>query len=208
MTYLREVFKKEIYSLPNFSEYCIDGCTLDNTKDSSLVEFNNDGTFFLHRSKIGRLWYDIKYQKKYYNIIELASLIADPISFITNKYNINVIVPIPSIKYFEPLNTLFYKVSMDINIQFNSGSLIKTHHTRPMKLIKDSSKRRELLSNAYRIKDMHLLGKSILIVDDHFRSGDTLKYAIKTIHEFNSEIRIYALTLTSNIISHSPALFY
>ena len=68
--------------------------------------------------------------------------------------------------------------------------------TSVLKGINDKRDRRKEVREAFRVKDERFADKDVLVFDDLFRSGETLREVVRTLIEQGHVARVYILTLT------------
>lgn len=172
------------------------GCFIDYHTIKSRLK--SDGTFETVRTNIGELLYKYKYCFDKSIEEELLSKIC---SFIIKylPYS-DILVPIPPSKTnrpYQPLILLSRKISERLHIPVNTDYLVKAESI-PIKNIDDSSVRKKILETSFSVKDKRYCGKTVLLLDDLFRSGDTVYAAskvLKTQGGVNS-INLLAITKT------------
>jgi predicted amidophosphoribosyltransferase len=75
--------------------------------------------------------------------------------------------------------------------------LIKVKETSSLKNIDDSTTRKEELKDAFKVKDKRrYAGKSLLVFDDIYRSGETLTEITRVLYEEGKVKEVYVLVLT------------
>jgi predicted amidophosphoribosyltransferase len=76
--------------------------------------------------------------------------------------------------------------------------LLKVRPTDALKDINDPDERRRQLAGAFRARDRRLAGKSVLVFDDLYRSGETLNAVCNVLVDEGGvpRRRVYVLTLT------------
>jgi len=175
------------------------GFSLDEHTIKSTI--NGDGTFNTVRTYIGQLLYELKYQYNRENIELLTNIILnefnDSIRFMFNK-PIDVIIPIPpsnSNRPFQPLQELCNSVSFKLGIPYDKNYLNKDSSAQ-IKEISDSESRKSILKKSLTISGLKYKGKTILLFDDLFRSGDTLNTVAELLKKEGQVGNIYVLTVT------------
>ena len=111
---------------------------------------------------------------------------------------INVIIPTPPSKNrkIQPVEEIAKLVSQRLNIPIDSNYLVKTKNTSELKSIDDPLEREKLLVDAFTLQDLRYQNKKILLFDDLFRSGSTLKEITKTLYNNGNVNNVYIVTLT------------
>ena len=152
-------------------------------------QFNNT------RSEMGELLYQLKYQNDksaISTIIELLKAI--------KIGNFNYIIPVPSSKFrnFQPVDAIATALGEQRGIHVLIGYLEKESNDTEIKSVTDPEQRVELLKGVIRIagEDGKLLGKTVLLVDDLYRSGATLNACCRILKEKAGVASVSVLTMT------------
>jgi len=172
------------------------GWALDLHTIKSIPLGNNryDTTY----TKIGKELNDLKYHNNYNQIDTLAN---EVINFLRTRMvtpYINIIIPTPPSKQrkIQPVLAIAEKVSKALNIPIDTTYIIKNKDTHELKSIDDHKEREQVLLNAFSLKDLRYENKKVLLFDDLFRSGSTLKEITKTLY-YNGKVQnVYVVTLT------------
>ena len=160
--------------------------------------FNPDGSFDTERSFIGELLYKIKYRFDKSKISNLAEIISNEMRGLFPN-EIDVLIPIPPSNMnrpFQPLQEIAIELSKIIHVKLDNNYLEKIKTTPPIKQIENIETRKELLKDVFRIKEKKYKGKTVLLFDDLYRSGETLNAATKVLKEQGNVGEIYVLTIT------------
>jgi predicted amidophosphoribosyltransferase len=88
------------------------------------------------------------------------------------------------------------RYSLRLKIPFHDDVLVKTRETPELKDVYAYEKRMELLKNAFDVGSNLLNGKSILLLDDLYRSGATLNAITDILYNRGNVSNVYVLTLT------------
>lgn len=159
---------------------------------------NTDGSFNTERSYIGELLYQIKYRFDKTKVTELAELIANAIEGYF-KREIDILIPIPPSNLnrpFQPLNEIAKELSVKTKIPVDLNYLQKNKETPAIKQIENNEERKKLLHGVFKISNNQYQGKSILLFDDLYRSGETLNEAARVLKEQGKVSNIFVLTIT------------
>jgi len=170
------------------------GVTLDLHTKSSIPIFNDDGEITgwdTERTEIGEELYKLKYWtsenratklERVNNLAkEVVKLIDDIVKLIKIKKDIDLeiacIVPVPPSKErdFQPVIELAKKIGIESGIAVNITNLKKVKETSQLKEIEDEQEREDILKDAFDVDENCFLGKNIILFDDLYRSGATLK---------------------------------
>jgi predicted amidophosphoribosyltransferase len=157
-----------------------------------------DGKFDTTYTETGKALNELKYHQNYSQIERLAN---EVIAFLRTRLvlpYINVIIPTPPSKNrdIQPVEEIAKLVSKGLNIPIDTNYIVKTKNTSELKAIDDPLEREKLLTNAFTLQDSRYQNKKILLFDDLFRSGSTLKEITKTLYYNGHVNNVYIVTLT------------
>jgi predicted amidophosphoribosyltransferase len=157
-----------------------------------------DGKFDTTYTETGKALNELKYHQNYSQIERLAN---EVIAFLRTRLvlpYINVIIPTPPSKNrdIQPVEEIAKLVSKGLNIPIDTNYIVKTKNTSELKAIDDPLEREKLLTNAFSLQDLRYQNKKILLFDDLFRSGSTLKEITKTLYYNGHVNNVYIVTLT------------
>lgn len=178
------------------------GYALDiHTIDSTFIGYDEYGheVFDTRRSEIGELLYRLKYKSDKTAIDEILDTV---VVFLENRWKIinaiDTLIPVPPSKNraFQPVIEITKSLSLRLKIPFHDDVLVKTRETPELKDVYAYEKRMELLKNAFDVESKLLNGKSILLLDDLFRSGATLNAITDILYNRGKVSNVYVLTLT------------
>jgi predicted amidophosphoribosyltransferase len=148
------------------------------------------------RSEMGELVYQLKYQHDSSVINKIVDLLQ------TIKYfnKMDVVIPIPPSnknRANQPVYAIATEFGKRFNIAVYLDILEKSKGSQELKGIANPDERQKALKNSMHIaKNYDLSGKSILLIDDLYRSGSTLKVATELLYSEASAKNVYALTMT------------
>lgn len=175
------------------------GIVLDwHTVASQVVGENEFGnpSFDNTRSEIGELLYQFKYrndQKALQPIVHAAiQYLGDKV-----KGRIDVILPIPP---SNPKRTVTSQIAEGLadglRVGLSRTALTKSKSSNELKSVTDPEERRRLLEGAFSADKQQLEGKSVLLVDDIYRSGATLSAATEVVTDQGKAKVVYVLAIT------------
>jgi|SRR3989338_222626 len=179
----------------------IQGYALDiHTIDSTFIGYDEyeHEVFDTKRSEIGELLYRLKYKSDRTALGEIIDTLAD---FLKNRWKIvdaiAAIIPVPPSKNrpFQPVLEIAKSLSSCLRIPFYDDLLLKSKETPELKDVYKYEKRMELLKNVFYVGNV-LKGKSILLLDDLYRSGATLDAITEIMYNQGKVSNVYVLTLT------------
>ena len=130
--------------------------------------------FETQRSEIGELLFLFKYRS---DDAALAKLLDLSVGYLADRVRgkIDLILPIPP---SNPQHTVTTRIAeglaAGLHLAYSGDALVKTKITNELKSITDLEVRRELLRGAFQVDRPQVEGKTVLLVDDLYRSGATL----------------------------------
>lgn len=175
------------------------GIVLDwHTVGSQLIGENEFGhpIFDSQRSEIGELLYKFKYRA---DKSALAGIVQASVEYLAERATgkFDLILPIPP---SSPSRTVTKQIAKGIAVGLGCGfsdiALRKTKPTKELKSVADPELRREMLREAYTVDASQTMGKSVLLLDDLYRSGATLEAATKAVLQQGKPAAVYALAIT------------
>ena len=124
-------------------------------------------------------------------------------TFLKDKWKVvaelNYIIPVPPSnlnRAYQPVIEIVDRLSDALNIPICTDVLVKVKETPELKEIVEYSKREEILKDAFNIQNDCLKGKNILLFDDLYRSGATLRVIAEILYNKGKVNNVYILTLT------------
>ena len=175
----------------------IAGWTLDLHTVSS--RYMPDGSFETARTELGELLYQLKYRHDKSKIRPIAQVAAEFIKKLLVYPYLDAIIPIPPSdmnRPFQPVIELAAEIGRILNLPAPSDYLVKVKPTVPLKSLEGYESRQEQLKNAFTVQDNRFYRKYVLLFDDIYRSGETLKAATDVLIKNGEVSRVYVLALT------------
>ena len=174
------------------------GIILDwHTVASKVVGTDDFGhtIFETRRSELGELLYQFKYRNDQAALAKLLRLCNDYlVRRAAGKFEIVVPIP-PSNAGRIVTRCIAQGIAAGLGLGYSETALRKIRNTRALKSVIDAEARRELLRDAFRVDERQIAGKTVLLVDDVYRSGATLESAAEAVAG-RSPTAIYVLALT------------
>lgn len=148
------------------------------------------------RSEMGELVYQLKYQHD----SSVANKIVDLLQVIKGFDKMDVVVPIPPSNQSrgnQPVYTIATEFGRRFSIPVYLDLLAKTKGSQEFKGIVDPDERQKALKDSMNIAKHHdLSGKNVLLLDDLYRSGSTLRVATELLYSEADAKNVYVLTMT------------
>lgn len=157
-----------------------------------------DGCFDTTYTDIGQSLNRLKYHHDYSQIDVLANA---AISFLHTRFvtpYLDVIIPTPASvnRPTQPVEAIAEKIGKSLNIPIDKNYLLKLKDTSQLKDIEEQTEREKILNGVFDVRDLRYQKKKIMLFDDLFRSGSTLKEITKTLYGKGKVQKVYVVTLT------------
>jgi predicted amidophosphoribosyltransferase len=196
-----EISPKPIYG--NWSA----GWALDRHTLSSRAASGSEGgprsrydRFATERSEIGEALFRLKYQNDRAQVGPLAGAVSGFIRSHPGLADINAVLAVPpsnADRSFQPVALLAAAVGMELGLAAPDDYVRKTRTTPPLKNIDDKHERREELDGAFAVVDQRFAGQHLLLLDDLYRSGETLKAVTAALLFAGKAGRVSVVALTA-----------
>ncbi|NPA34571.1 MAG: ComF family protein [Chlorobi bacterium] len=159
------------------------------------------GTGAFQRTYLGELLYQIKYRGNLELIDDITHI---AVQFLRTRYVLpwlKAIIPIPPSqpRPVQPVIEIANRLGKHLNLPVPLDYLLKKKNTEPLKNINDPKQRIKILSDAFRVSDLRFAGKYILLFDDIYRSGETLKAATSVLMSEGRVKKVFVLTITKTL---------
>ncbi|MEP0813518.1 MAG: ComF family protein [bacterium] len=152
------------------------------------------------RTEIGEALYRLKYRNDRTQVEPLAEAIAGFIRKQKPLSDLAAIIPVPRsdiAQSFRPVELVANAVGKMTNLPVPKNYLTKTKKTTPLKNIDERIRRRTELKDAFKVADSRFADSHVLILDDLFRSGETLRAIASMLKSAKAAGKISVLTATA-----------
>lgn len=115
------------------------------------------------------------------------------------SWDLDLFIPMPpsdTTRLYQPVYEIAKHISVKSGLSVDFDLLKKLKPTTELKGIEDEEKRKEMLKDVFSIDSNCLAGKNILIFDDLYRSGGTLKAVCEVVLNKANPKNVYVLTVT------------
>lgn len=112
---------------------------------------------------------------------------------------LDIILPVPpsNQRDIQPVYEIASLLAKGIDKKIDFNFLLKNRSTSQLKSMQDPQERERELSGVFSLKNpTQYQGKKILLVDDLYRSGSTLKEITRVLYEQGKVSNVYVVTLT------------
>jgi predicted amidophosphoribosyltransferase len=153
--------------------------------------------FETKRSEAGELLYRLKYGKDRSCVGVLAETAAAFVRY--RRWPVDGIVPVPPSRAdrgFQPILLLARALGRALSLPVHCDCIAKIKLTPELKHVTDYAERLSLLQGAYSVSPTSIENRCILLLDDLYRSGATLKAAASALSDAGGVKSIYVLTFT------------
>jgi len=157
------------------------------------------GIYDTNRTPIAKELYLLKYKNQKDRVENIAIVAAEFLTTKKNDWSLDVIIPIPPsdmTRKFQPVYEMAISIGERVKLPVDFNTLKKEKNTSQLKKIFNPEKRREVLNDAFTINSNALIGKNVLLFDDLYRSGETLKAVYDVIKNKGKAKEVYVLTIT------------
>ena len=154
------------------------------------------------RTNIGEMLYQLKYNKDKSKIEPLAEEICKFMKtrFVTKK--LSTIIPVPpsdTERDFQPVIEVAKSIGKKLKIDVCNDCVLKTKKTSFLKNMTMEEKEK-ILNGIFEIKSNLIKNKKVLLFDDIFQTGSTLKEITKVLYSKGQVANVYVLTVTKTTI--------
>lgn len=158
----------------------------------------DDGKFETTYTEIGLALNRLKYHQDHSQIDVLVNHVIEFMKTRMVTPYINVILPTPpsNKRDVQPVEVIAEKVAKSLNIIFDKSYLVKNRNREQLKEIENQSERENILKGAFEVRDLKYQDRKVLLFDDLYRSGSTLKEITKILYNVGKVSNVYVVTLT------------
>ncbi len=135
-------------------------------------------SFDTERTEIGEAIYKLKYRDDLTQVEPIAQTVAGFIRGRSELFDIKAILAVPPSNWrrsYQPVQVIAARVGELLGLPAPDDYLFKSRETQALKGIADKRRRRQELDDAFAVSDKRFAGQHVLLFDDLYRSGETLK---------------------------------
>lgn len=153
--------------------------------------------------QLGLNVYKLKYQQDNSTITNLSKMVA---IFMKSRriFNyIDAIIPVPPSKdrSLQPVLAITIEAGKLTGKKVDTNYIKKLKSTSELKSITNPNDRAIILENAFGVIDNRYEGKNVLLFDDLYRSGTTLKELTNVLYKYGKVRNVYAITTTKTRVN-------
>src|SRR6266487_1445659 len=151
------------------------------------------------RPEIAEELYHLKYCKELWHVSNIANPAVNFLKQYLSSWQLSCIIPVPPSdmsRPFQPVYRIAEAIGYLCKLRVNYNALKKVKSTSQLKGIEDPEQRKAILEGAFDAEQNFLRGCNVLLFDDLYRSGETLKAAAGILRNKAGVKNIYVLTIT------------
>ena len=174
------------------------GYVLDlHVESSDFIGYEDFGhaKYDNNRTELGELVYSLKYNRDTSVIDEIVGLIRGFAPFST----IDVIIPVPPSnisRTFQPVVEIAKRIGCSLGIQVLTDAVTKTKNTPELKNVLTVEEKYDILKDVFKVADELTRGKIVLLLDDLYDTGATLRAITNAVYEQGGARKVKVLALT------------
>ena len=149
------------------------------------------------RTKLGDLIYRLKYKHDVTVLDDIVKIICD-----FNRFrSIDVIIPVPPSnisRSSQPVLEIAKRLGYSLEIQVFPDAVRKTKNTPELKNVSTPQEKYDILKDVFEVIEPSIKGKTILVIDDLYHSGATLRAITDVLYKQGEvgKVKVLALTMT------------
>lgn len=178
--------------------WALDQHTVRSTSDSSASGMHPE--FDTERTELGEALYKLKYRNDRSQVEPIARTVAEFIRGRSELSDIKAVLAVPPSdmrRSFQPVEALAARIGAMLNLPAPDDYLFKARVTLPLKSVIGKQSRRVELEGAFAVLDQRFVDMHVLLFDDLFRSGETLKAVTAALLFEGNAARVSVVTATS-----------
>ena len=178
--------------------WALDQHTLRSTASAS--DQMGHPEFATDRSEIGEALFKLKYRDDRAQVEPIARTVSDFIRGRSELSDIQTVLAVPpsdTRRSFQPVEAITARIGAMLDLPAPDDFLLKAKQTMPLKSMTDKRQRREELDGAFAVSDQRFAGMHVLLFDDLYRSGETLKSVTVALLFLGNAAEVSVVTATS-----------
>lgn len=178
--------------------WALDQHTIRSTTSAS--DSIGHSTFDTERTEIGEALYKLKYRGDRAQVEPIAQTVANFIRGRSELTDIKAVLAVPpsdTRRSFQPVEVVAARIGAMLDLPAPDDYLLKAKQTIPLKGVTDKRTRREELEGAFAVADQRFADQHVLLFDDLFRSGETLKAVTVALLFLGNAAKVSVVTATS-----------
>jgi len=176
------------------------GYVLDkHSKSSTFIGYDEQGKkqFDTIRTEIGEALFQLKYRSDFSKVVPLALEIKTRLNIIFSPVSLIIPIPPSKVRKIQPVTELAKETAKQLEKPFYSNLLVKVTPTPQMKDILLTEDKVSSLLDSFQVNDILPNGKyDILLVDDLYSSGSSLKAATEVLRKYSKIGKIFVVAIS------------
>ena len=156
--------------------------------------------FDTERTELGEALYKLKYRGDRIQVEPIARTVAEFIRGRSELVDIKAVLSVPpsdTRRSFQPVEAVAARIGEMLGLPAPDDYLLKARVTLPLKSLTGKHSRRVELEGAFDVADQRFAAMHVLLFDDLFRSGETLKAVTAALLFQGNAARVSVVTATS-----------
>jgi len=178
--------------------WALDLHTLRSTTDGA--ESGGHAEFDTERTELGEALFKLKYRNDRSQVEPIARTVVNFIHGRSELADIAAVLAVPpsdTRRSFQPVQALADHIGLLMNLPAPDDYLFKARMTLPLKSLTGKRSRRLELDGVFDIVDQRFADRHVLLFDDLFRSGETLKAVTAALLFAGNAAKVSVVTATS-----------
>ena len=178
--------------------WALDQHTLRSTTDGA--DSGGHPEFDTERTELGEALFKLKYRNDRSQVEPIARAIVDFVLGRSELADIKAVLAVPpsdTRRSFQPVQALAERIGSLINLPAPDDYLFKARTTLPLKSLTGKRSRRLELEGVFDVVDQRFAAMHVLLFDDLFRSGETLKAVTAALLFMGNAAKVSVVTATS-----------
>ncbi len=166
---------------------------------SEFIGYNEFGhpQFDTKYTELGELVYKLKYKDDTTVLDDIVRIICNFAKF----RSIDAIIPVPPSKISrtsQPVVEIAKRLGNSLGIQVFPDAVRKTKNTPEVKNVSTPQEKYDILKDVFKVVEHSIKGKTVLVLDDLYRSGATLRAITDVLYKQGGvgKVKVLALTMT------------
>lgn len=164
---------------------------------SEFIGYNEFGhpKFDTMYTELGELVYKLKYKHDITVLDNIVSIICNYAKF----RSIDAIIPVPPSnisRTSQPVAEIAKRVGNALGIQVFPDAVRKTKNTPEVKNVSTPQEKYDILKDVFKVVEPSIKGKTVLVLDDLYRSGATLRAITDVLYKQGGVGKVKVLVLT------------
>ena len=116
---------------------------------------------------------------------------------------LDTLIPVPPSKdrSLQPVTAIALEAGKLVGKKVDTNYIKKLKSTSEVKNIQNPDDRAKILKNAFGVIDNRYEGKNVLLFDDLYRSGTTLKELTNVLYKYGNVKNVYIITMTKTRVN-------